>query len=712
MNKNDEQKVLDFFKEGKGKNLSEITSYMGWSPKLKKENREFLEKLVESGDLILSKRGKYNTPKNLGYIIGNLDVVKDRFAFVDTEDFGVFIPKSKFNGAFNGDLVMVEISNETSGAKKDGEVVKILKRERNTIIGIYQANQQFGFVVPTHSFGNDIFVPKKFNGGAQNGELVVCEIISWGDKDKKPEGKVTERIGDPYDTNNMIEALIIREGLSMDFSPKLIKKAKELSDHLSEEEITKRHDLRDLPIITIDGDDAKDLDDAVYVEKLENGNFKLIVCIADVSYYVPFGSALDMEARKRGNSVYLVDRVIPMFPREISNGLCSLNPHENKFVFTCEMEIDSKGQVVSHETYKAVISTAHRMTYNGVNKILAGDETYTEEYKDINKMVFEMLELSHILRGLKYSRGSIDFDIPEVKAVLGEDKKVEYLKVIERGESEKIIEDFMIAANETVAEKIFWMELPFLYRTHEKPDPDRITALNESIKKFGYSLHSHEDLHPGKFQKIIEQSKEDGNSQIIHKLILMSLKQARYTVDNIGHFGLSSQYYTHFTSPIRRYADLMVHRVINETLTGFPSKKTIKMFKDEMTAIGAHISKTERTAMKLESESVKIKIVEYMLDKIGEEYKSKIIGFNKTKIFFETEEHVECFFDGVNSPNYFVFDEVNYAMLNEDTGEIFKLGDTVEVSIVRADLSQLEVEVVPVQYLEQYRGPRQFRKKY
>ncbi|MCK5780859.1 MAG: ribonuclease R [Psychrilyobacter sp.] len=704
-----EEKILSIFKKGKAKSISEITSYMGWSPKFKKDNRVILDKLVKDGELILSKRGKYNTPTNMGYITGTLDVIKDRFAFVDTSDFGVFIPKSKFNGAFNGDLVMVQLSSESTGAKKEGEVFKVLKREKNTIIGIYQSNERFGFVVPTHSFGKDIFVPKRFNGGAHNGELVVCEIVSWGEKDKKPEGKIVDRIGDPYDTNNMIEALIIREGLSMDFKPKLIKKAQELSDELTEEEIEKRHDLRHLPIITIDGDDAKDLDDAVYVEKLDNGNFKLIVCIADVSYYVPFGSALDIEARKRGNSVYLVDRVIPMFPREISNGLCSLNPHENKFVFTCEMEIDNKGQVVNHETYKAVISTAHRMTYGGVNKILAKDPEWTSEYQDINKMIFEMLELSLILRGLKHSRGSIDFDIPEVKAILGEDKKVQYLKVIDRGESERIIEDFMIAANETVAEKIFWMELPFLYRTHEKPDPDRIQALGESLKRFGYTLHLSEELHPGKFQKIIEQAKEDGNSQLVHKLILMSLKQARYTVDNIGHFGLASQYYAHFTSPIRRYADLMVHRVITETLTGYPNKKLMKQYKEEMGAIGSHISKTERTAMKLEQESVKIKIVEYMLEKIGEEYKARIIGFNKTKIFFETEEHVECFFDGVNSPNYFTFDEVNYSMTNEDTDETFKLGDIIDISVVRADLSALEVEVVPAQYLDQYRGPRKFR---
>lgn len=704
------EKVLSIFNKGKGKSLSEITSYMGWSPKLKKQNRKVMDDLVEAGKVILSKRGKYNTPINLGYVSGNLKVIKDRFAFVDTEEFSIFIPKSKFNGAFDGDLVLVNVDSESSGNKREGEVFKVLQRTKNTIIGIFQANQQFGFVVPTHSFGKDIFIPKKFRGGAFNGELVACEIYSWGEKDKKPEGKIVKRLGDPYDTNNMIEALIMREGIRTEFSPKLIRAAKGLHENLTEEEIQKRKDLRDLPIITIDGDDAKDLDDAVYVEKLDNGNFRLLVAIADVSYYVPFNSGLDLEARNRGNSVYLVDRVIPMFPKEISNGLCSLNPAEDKFVFVCDMEIDLKGIVVDSKTYKAVIKTAHRMTYKNVNKILDKDPIISKKYSDINKMVFDMLELSHIIRDLKHKRGSIDFDLPEVKAILDEEKKVEFLKVIERGESERIIEDFMIAANETIAEKIFWLELPFLYRTHEKPDPEKIQELNLSLARFGYSVQSSDNLHPGKFQKLIEQSHADGNSQLIHKLVLMSLKQARYTTDNVGHFGLASTYYSHFTSPIRRYADLMVHRILNETLTSYPNKKLSAQYKEALGEIATHISKTERTAMKVEQESVKIKVVEYMLDKVGEEFKGRIIGFSKTKIFFQTEEYVECFFDGVNSPSYFEFNEVDYKMINNDTGEVYSLGDTIDIVVVRADLANLEIEVIPKDAINDYRGPRPQRK--
>ena len=333
--------------------------------------------------------------------------------------------------------------------------------------------------------------------------------------------------------------------------------------------------LETLPIITIDGEDAKDLDDAVYVEKLKNGNYRLIVSIADVSHYIQQDILLDKEAQKRGNSVYLVDRVLPMFPKEISNGVCSLNPRENKLTFTCEMEIDPSGKVVDSETYKSVIKTAHRMTYSNVNKILDGDEELTKEYGDIKDMLFTMFELSKILRDVKYQRGSIDFDIPEIKVVLDSEGKVESLKKRERGEAEKIIEDFMISANEAVAEKLFWLEIPSVYRTHDKPDPERIKTLNDTLAKFNYRIHSFEDLHPKRFQSIIEDSKDKDISMIVHKFILMSLKQARYTVDNTGHFGLASNYYTHFTSPIRRYSDLLVHRILGTTLNGYPSKKQI-----------------------------------------------------------------------------------------------------------------------------------------
>ena len=696
------ERLKQLMDKGKGLKLDEITKLLGWSLKNKKENREILDKWIEDGDLMRNNRGKYNIPENLGFVKGTFSIIKDRFAFVDTADEGIFIPKPHFNSALDGDTVLVKITAGLNGdKKKEGEVVKVISRERDTIVGILQRNENFGFVTPTHSFGKDIYIPYRMMKDAKNQQLVVVKITSWGTNEKKPEGEIIEVIGDPYNTNNMIEALIVREGMSETFSKPVLIEARNISVTISKEEIAKRKDLRDLPIITIDGDDAKDLDDAVYVKKLSNGNYKLIVSIADVSHYIPEGSMLDQEAFKRGNSVYLVDRVLPMFPKEISNGICSLNPNEDKLTFTCEMEIDQNGKVVDSDTYKSVIKSVRRMTYTNVNRMIAGEDEALKEYSDIKDMVMEMLELSKIIRQVKYNRGSIDFDLPEIKLILDEDGKVKYIKNRERGESERIIEDFMIAANETVAEKLFWMEIPSVYRTHEKPDPERIKNLNETLSKFKYRIHSLDEIHPKKFQKIIEDSKERGINLLVHKLILMALKQARYTVDNLGHFGLASGYYTHFTSPIRRYADLTVHRILNSVLHGYPSKKIIARNAEELPQICTHISKTERSAMKIEDESIKIKLVEYMIDKVGEEYEATIVGFSNKRVFFETEEHVECFWDVVAAKHYYEFDDREYVMKDMDGGKVYSIGDKYKVILVRASLAELEIEVVPQVAMEE-----------
>ena len=696
------ERLKQLMDKGKGLKLDEITKLLGWSLKNKKENREILEKWIEDGDLMRNNRGKYNIPENLGFVKGTFSIIKDRFAFVDTADEGIFIPKPHFNSALDGDTVLVKITSGLNGdKKKEGEVVKVISRERDTIVGILQRNENFGFVTPTHSFGKDIYIPYRMMKDAKNQQLVVVKITSWGTNEKKPEGEIIEVIGDPYNTNNMIEALIVREGMSETFSKPVLAEARSIATTIPKDEIAKRKDLRNLSIITIDGDDAKDLDDAVYVKKLPNGNYKLIVSIADVSYYIPEGSMLDQEAFKRGNSVYLVDRVLPMFPKEISNGICSLNPDEDKLTFTCEMEIDQNGKVVDSDTYKSVIKSVRRMTYTNVNRMIAGEEEALKEYADIKDMVMEMLELSKIIRQVKYNRGSIDFDLPEIKLVLDENGKVKYIKNRERGESERIIEDFMIAANETVAEKLFWLEIPSVYRTHEKPDPERIKNLNETLSKFKYRIHSLDEIHPKKVQKIIEDSKERGINLLVHKLILMALKQARYTVDNLGHFGLASGYYTHFTSPIRRYADLTVHRILNSVLHGYPSKKVIAKNAEELPQICTHISKTERAAMKVEDESVKIKLVEYMIDKVGEEYEATIVGFSNKRVFFETEEHVECFWDVVAAKHYYEFDDREYVMKDIDGGKIYSIGDKYKVILVRASLAELEIEVVPQVVMEE-----------
>lgn len=696
------EKLKSLMYKGKGLKLDEITKLMGWSPKSKKENRDILDRWIDAGELMKNNRGKYNLPENLGFVKGTFSIIKDRFAFVDTKDEGIFIPKPYFNSALDGDTVLVKITAGMNGdKKKEGEVVKVISREKDTVVGILQRNESFGFVTPTHSFGKDIYIPYKLMKGAKDQQLVVVKITYWGGNDRKPEGEIIEVIGDPYNTNNIIEALILREGMSEEFPKAVMAEAKNIPLTVSKDEIAKRKDLRDLPIITIDGDDAKDLDDAVYVEKLKNGNYRLIVSIADVSYYVPEGSMLDEEAYKRGNSVYLVDRVLPMFPKELSNGICSLNPGEDKLTFTCEMEITPEGKIVDSDTYKSVIKTVRRMTYNNVNKIISGDEEAVKEYSDIKDMVMTMLELSKIIRELKHKRGSIDFDLAEIKLVLDENGKVKYIKNRERGESERIIEDFMIAANETVAEKLFWLEVPSIYRTHEKPDPERIKTLNETLSKFKYRIHSADEIHPKQFQQIIEDSKERGINLLVHKMILMALKQAKYTVDNLGHFGLASGYYTHFTSPIRRYSDLMVHRILNSVLHGYPSKKTLAKSMETLPQICEHISKTERVAMKVEDESVKIKLVEYMMDKVGEEYDAIVVGFSNKRVFFETEEHIECFWDIVSANHYYEFDDREYVMRDMDNGNIYSIGDKMKVILIKASLSELEIEVVPQVVMEE-----------
>ena len=692
----DLEKIKELLKDVKYLTLDQITSFLDWSPKKKKDNKTIILSWIDSGDLVMDKKHRLSLPENSGYVKGVFRIIKNKFAFVDREDSeekeGIFIPKDEFNNALDGDTVLVEITEKKKSDKgAEGRVVKIIEHRKNTVVGILEKSKNFAFVIPTGSFGKDIYIPNSKIANADNRDLVAVEITFWGDDDRKPEGKIIKVLGSSTNSKNMIEALIYREGLSEEFSNEAMQQTKEVIKEKID--YSNRKDLTKLPIITIDGADAKDLDDAVYVEKLENGNYKLIVAIADVSHYVKKDTVLDLEARHRGNSVYLVDRVLPMFPKEISNGICSLNEKEEKLTFSCEMEIDLKGDVVNYEVYKSVIKSVHRMTYKDVNAILDGDKDLINEYSDIYEMLKQMLELSKILRAKKFTRGSIDFELPELKVVLDEDNnKVEKVLLRDRGEGEKIIEDFMIAANETVAERIYWLELASIYRTHEKPDREKIVVLNEILAKFGYKIPNFDNLHPKQFQEIIERSKDKETSMLVHKTILRALKQARYTVEDIGHFGLASSHYTHFTSPIRRYSDLMVHRVLFSSIDN--SIKQLKLA--DLDEIAQHISKTERVAMKVEDESVRIKLVEYMQKRVGETFNVMVTGFAQKKVFFETDEHIECSWDVTTAINYYVFNEENYCMEDTNSDTVFRLGDKIDVVLKRADLLTLEIAVVPL----------------
>ena len=690
-----ELKDLKEILEHRSLTYNEIVSSLGWSKKNRKKNKQILEEWIDRGEILLIKSGKYTLPEKEGYVRGDISITTGKFGFLDLEgENSIFIPGPYLKGAMNGDTVLVRILKEAkSGKSREGEVYKIIERSKNVVIGVYQQNDNFGFVLPREAMGRDIYVSKKKIRGAKNGDLIAVKIYFWGDEDRKPEGEIISILGDPHNTEALINAILINNGVSEEFSEEIEEELARVTK-VEASDLKGRKDLRDFDIITIDGSDAKDLDDAVYVKKSSEG-FKLIVSIADVSHYVKEKTKLDEEALKRGNSIYLVDRVIPMLPRKLSNDLCSLNPNEDKLAFSAEIDFDHSGKVVKNDFYKSVIKSKHRMTYSKVNEIIAESEEANAEYQDIKEMISEMLELSNLLRETKKRRGSIDFELPEIKVVLNDDKSVKDIELRKRGESERIIEDFMVAANEAVAEKLFWEEIPAIYRVHEDPDKEKIKTLNDTLIKFGVHLKNLEDIHPGKFQTIIEKTKDLDEGYLIHKLILRAMQRARYNNKNLGHFGLSSKFYLHFTSPIRRYSDLIVHRVLGKSLEKFIKEKEKEEMLSKYEVISKHISKTERDADRMEEESVKIKLIEYMQDKVGEVFVARISGMNKSKIFMELENHVEVVYNIHSEQDDYLYDEENYKMINTHNGLEYTMGNTLKVLVTNASFEKMEIEVIP-----------------
>ena len=675
--------------------FQEILQLLDWSQKKRKLYKQIVNSWEEDGEIYLKRNGKYTLPEKEGFLRGEISIGNGNFGFLDIPgEKSVFIPGNYLNTAMNGDTVLIRILKDSKSPDKsrEGEVYKIVKRDRDIIVGVFEKSMNFGFVRPKNA-PRDIYISKKKTKGAKTGDLVAVKIYFWGDSEKKPEGEVVNIIGNPQDTQTLISALLIDNGIQEKFSNEVIKEVDRIEEDFSEE-FENRKDLRHLNIVTIDGADAKDLDDAVYVEKTDLG-YKLYVSIADVSYYVKEGTELDTEALKRGNSIYLVDRVIPMLPRKLSNNLCSLNPHEDKLTFTVEIDFDARGKVIGNDFYKSVIKSKYRMTYTDVNKIFEGDEELIEKYSAVHKMFTEMLELSHIIRNTKKRRGSIDFELPEIKVVLDENKLVKKIEVRERGEAEKLIEDFMVAANEVVAEKLFWEEIPAIYRVHEDPDKAKISVLNESLAKFGYYIKNLDDLHPGKFQTIIEKTTGLPEGYLIHKLILRAMQRARYANKNLGHFGLASKYYLHFTSPIRRYSDLVVHRMLGRSIERFMKEKEKAKYMSSFEVISTAISRTERIADKLEEDSVKIKLIEYMQDKIGKTYIARLSGMNRNKIFMELENHIEVVYNVNTVRDNFVYDEENYKITDRKNNISYTMGDTLKVIVTGASYDRMEIEVVP-----------------
>ena len=650
---------------------------------------EVLMALVNEGKISLSKKGKY-CKGDMNLITGVFQATQRGFGFVSVEgeDEDIFISESDTNGAFTNDVVNVRILEGKSGKRREGTIVNIVERGVKEIVGIYQKSKSFGFVIPDNQkFTKDIFIPAEKSMGAVTGHKVVVKITDYGKNGKKPEGKVIEIIGHVNDPGTDIMSIIKSYDLPLEFPENVMHQLKDIPDEVATREMAGRVDIRNWQTVTIDGEDAKDLDDAITISK-KDGKYTLGVHIADVTNYVKEGTPLDKEALRRGTSVYLVDRVIPMLPHKLSNGICSLNEGVDRLALSCIMDIDEKGNVYGHKICETVINVDRRMSYTAVKKILDNsDEEVVNEYRELVPMFELMKELAAILRKKRFSRGSIDFDFPESKIILDEKGCPIDIKPYERNVATRIIEDFMLIANETVAEDHFWQEVPFVYRTHDNPDPEKIERLGMFINNFGYSIKiSQDDIHPKELQKLLEKIEGSDEEALISRLTLRSLKRAQYTTSCTGHFGLAAKYYCHFTSPIRRYPDLQIHRIIKENLHGGLNERRINHYNKILDAVAKQASMTERRADDAERDTDKLKKVEYMSHRIGEVFDGVISGVTSWGFYVELPNTVEGMVH-ISSlrDDYYYFSEEEYALKSEILNKQYKLGQKVKVVLVDTD---------------------------
>lgn len=664
----------------------ELAMLMQVSKADREEFRKVLDALVLEGKIQLTSKGKYMKSDG-SVLIGTFISNVRGFGFVEIEgrEEDLFIPEDMVNGAFHQDKVQVELIPGKRGKRQEAVVRKIIERGTRQIVGTYEKSANFGFVIPDNSkIGTDIFVPKERSKGAVDGHKVVVELTSYGDEKHKPEGKVVEILGHINDPGVDIMSIVRGFDLPVEFGEKVMNQVERIPSEVSGADMAGRKDLRKVQMVTIDGEDAKDLDDAVSVSK-EGDMYHLGVHIADVSNYVQENSALDWEALERGTSVYLVDRVIPMLPHKLSNGICSLNQGVDRLALSCLMTIDSKGNVTDYEIAETVICVDRRMSYTSVKKILEDhDEQECQEYEEFVPMFELMEELAAILRKKRHKRGSIDFDFPESKIILDKEGHPISIKPYERNTATKIIEDFMLIANETVAQHFFWLELPFVYRTHDNPDPEKILKLSTFLNNFGYRMKTspQEEVHPKEIQKLLGKIEGTPEEMLISRLTLRSMKQAKYTVECTGHFGLACQYYCHFTSPIRRYPDLQIHRIIKEQLRGRLKEKRIEHYQSKLPEVAKHSSTMERRADEAERETDKLKKAEFMEQHIGEIYEGVISGVTSWGIYVELPNTIEGMVHVSKLPgDYYYYDENAYEMVGQDTGKKYRLGEQIKIQV-------------------------------
>ncbi len=663
---------------------------------VKKKDRDELKKLlselVEEGRVWVSGRGKYSLPK-LKQLTGVFRLTQQGFGFVEVEGLQdeFFIPRDEVHGAMHLDVVTIEPETKKSGKRAEARIVEIVERATDHVVGTYeQAGIHYGFVVPDNNlFDRDIFIPGERSMDAVTGDKVLIEITDYGSRFKSPEGRITEILGHEGDPGVDILSMIRGYGLPLEFPEKVLKQADKVPEEVSDDDIRGRADFRDLKMVTIDSEEAKDLDDAVSLYK-DGENYVLGVHIADVTHYVQENSALDKEALKRGTSVYLVDRVIPMLPQRLSNGICSLNENVNRLTLSCIMTFDPAGTLIDHEITESVIKTDKRMTYTAVNGIIEDrDEKLMKEYEDLVPMFLLMEELAEILRKKRKKRGSIDFDLPETKILLDDKGKPTYVGPYDRNSATRLIEEFMLSANETVAEHYCSRSVPFVYRIHEDPDPEKIRKLEAFIHNFGYGIKvKNDEVHPRELQKLLERIDGTPQESLISSLTLRSMQRASYSTECRGHFGLACRYYCHFTSPIRRYPDLQIHRIIKESLHGKMKNARLEHYDKILPEIAKHSSSRERLADEAERETDKLKKAEYMADHIGDVYTGVISGVTGWGIYVELPNTVEGLVHVSRlEGDYFYFNEDRMELVGERTGQKYVLGQAVKIRVIGVDMT-------------------------
>lgn len=665
---------------------------------------QVIDELEEEGRIFMTHGKRYGVPSRLNLVTGRIQGHERGYGFLIPDDElmeDVFIPADSLNGAMHNDRVVARVNKKSSSDRRmEGEIIRILKRANTTLVGTFENSMSFGFVVPDNKrISGDIFVSKSEFHGAKKGQKVVVEILKYPEARRNAEGRVIEIIGDRNETGVDILSIIKSYNLEEDFPEDVLNQANSVSEIVTEEMIQGRRDLRGLRMVTIDGEDAKDLDDAVSIEILENGNYRLGVHIADVTNYVTENSPLDMEALNRGTSVYLVDRVIPMLPRKLSNGICSLNPHVDRLSFTVMMDIDKNGRVYNHEIFESVINIDERMTYTNVYKILVeNDQDLIQRYSHVAPDFYKMQELALILRKKRFQRGAIDFDFDEAKVVLDEKGKPIDVKRYEITIANQIIEEFMLVCNETVAEHFFWTNTPFVYRIHEDPDEEKIHNLNEFLYNLGYSIKGINKVHPRALQDLLEKVKGTRHERIISTVMLRSLQKARYSNESTGHFGLAAKYYCHFTSPIRRYPDLIIHRIMKLYLKGGMSEEKISQLEGILPEIAKQCSERERGADEAERESEDLKKVEYMKAHEGEIFEGIIANVTSFGMFIELDNTIEGLVRMSSmEDDYYNYDEAHYCLVGERTRKIYRIGDTVKVILAKADISTRKIEFMLVE---------------